>query len=93
MKLYRCYYHPVDRYGAPVPNPSGSLPSVDIEARSQAEAERLAFAKVKAPIAETERLQDEIVVAKPKRKRAASRPKLESLGLTTAAALLERSTQ
>lgn len=87
--MFRCFYHPTDKYGSPVPMPSGNLPSVDIAAADRDEAASVAFARVRAPITETERL-DGVPVPRVPRKRRAPKPKLASLGLVTAASLLTK---
>ena len=90
--MFRCFYHPADRYGNPVPMSSGNLPSVDVPARDRDEAASLAYAKVRAPITETERL-DDIPVPRTPRKRRQVKPKLESHGLLSAASLLTKESQ
>ncbi len=87
--MFRCFYHPADRYGNPVPMPSGDLPSVDVAASSRDEAASLAFARVRAPITETQRL-DDVPLPKAPRKRRAPKPQLQALGLVTAASLLTK---
>lgn len=87
LMVFRCFYHPVDRFGGPVPMPSGCLPSVDVAAVDREEAVSKAFAAVKHPITETQRL-DGVPVPKAPRKPRQRRPKLESLGLVPAASLL-----
>ncbi len=89
QQMFRCFYHPADRYGNPVPMPSGNLPSVDIPAVDRDEAKSIAFAQVRAPITETERL-DGVPVPKAPRKRPKPKPKLAALGLVTAASLLAK---
>lgn len=87
--MFRCYYHPADRYGNPVPMASGNLPSVDLPAVDRDEAKSLAYARVKAPITETERL-DGVPVPRAPRKRSPPKPKLADLGLVSAASLLRK---
>lgn len=89
QQMFRCFYHPADRYGSPVPMPSGNLPSVDIAAVDRDEAASLAFKQLRAPITETERL-DGVPVPKAPRKRALPKPKLADLGLVSAASLLRK---
>ena len=88
-QMFRCFYHPADRYGNPVPMPSGNLPSVDVAAMSRDEAASMAHRAVKAPITETQRL-DDVPVPQTPRARRAPKPKLEGLGLVTAASLLTK---
>jgi hypothetical protein len=88
LRVFRCYYHPADKYGNPVPMPSGNLPSVDIEAVDRDKAKSIAFATVRAPITETERL-DDVTPAKQARKPRQVKPKLADLRLVTAASLLK----
>ena len=54
---YCCHYTPLDRDGYPVPSDSGVQPSLRVQARSAEEARRLAFATVRCPIGEVERLE------------------------------------
>lgn len=89
LLMFRCFYHPTDRFGSPVPMPSGDLPSIDVAAGDIAEAESKAFRAVRAPITETQRL-DGIKPPKPPRARRQSKPKLAALGLVTAASLLAK---
>lgn len=85
--MFRCFYHPTDRFGNPVPMPSGDLPSVDVAAGDREEAASKAFRAVKAPITDTQRL-DGIPVPKPPRKPRQRKPDLAALGIVTAASLL-----
>jgi hypothetical protein len=90
--MFRCFYHPTDRYGNPVPMPSGDLPSVDVCASDREEAASKAFRAVKAPITETQRLDG---VKPPKVPRAQRRRKpqpvdLAALGLRPASSLLPK---
>lgn len=88
-QMFRCFYHPTDRFGNPVPMASGNLPSVDVPAKDRDEAASIAYAKVRAPITETERL-DGVPVPRAPRKPRQVKPKLESLGLVTGASLLTK---
>lgn len=90
--MFRCFYHPTDRYGNPVPMPSGDLPSIDVAASSRDEAESKAFSAVRMPITETQRL-DGVPAPKPPRKRREAKPKaadLAALGLRPASSLLPK---
>lgn len=87
--MFRCFYHPADRYGNPVPMPSGDLPSIDVAAENREVAASNAFRAIKAPIVETQRL-DGVPVPKAPRKTRQRRPKLEALGLVSAASLLPK---
>jgi hypothetical protein len=88
--MFRCYYHPTDRYGCPVPMPSGDLPSTDVAASDREEAAAKAFRAVRAPIVETQRL-DGIEPPKVPRKRRTPKPKsLAELGLVSASSLLSK---
>jgi hypothetical protein len=89
LLMFRCFYHPTDRYGNPVPMPSGDLPSVDVAAGDREEAASKAFRAVKMPITETQRL-DGVPAPKPPRKTRQTKPKLAAIaGLVTAASLLK----
>lgn len=92
MFRFRVLYHPTSAAGVPVSNPSGQTWAKEVDAPSRGEAERAAAKLIGHPhvIVETERM-DDVEVVPLKRKRAARRPKLEALGLVTAAALLARS--
>lgn len=88
--MFRCFYHPTDRFGCPVPMPSGDLPSTDVSACDREEAAAKAFRAVRAPIVETQRLDG---VAPPKaprkpRQRKVTAVDLAALGLKPAASLL-----
>lgn len=90
--MFRCVYHPADKYGNPVPMPSGDLPSIDVAASTREEAASKAFRSVRAPIVETQRL-DGIPVPKPPRAPRQRKPKpadLAALGLRPAASLLAK---
>lgn len=90
--MFRCYYHPTDRYGFPVPMPSGDLPSVDVAAGDREEAAAKAFRAVRAPITETQRL-DGVKPPKPPRAPRQRKPKaadLAALGLVPASSLLRK---
>jgi len=90
--MFRCYYHPADRYGNPVPMPSGNLPSIEVAAGDREEAASKAFRQIRAPIVETERL-DGVPVPKAPRKPRQSKPKavdLAALGLRPASSLLPK---
>jgi hypothetical protein len=92
LLMFRCFYHPTDRYGSPVPMPSGDLPSIDVAASSRDEAESKAFSAVRMPITETQRL-DGIPVPKAPRKprqRKVTAVDLAALGLKPAASLLPK---
>lgn len=90
LLMFECFYHPADKFGNPVPMPSGQLPSVFVAAVDRDEAASKAFRMVHAPITETHRLLD-VPVPKPPRKKRQPKPKLEALGLVTAASLLAKS--
>jgi len=90
--MFRCFYHPTDRYGCPVPMPSGDLPSTDVAASDREEAAAKAFRAVRAPIVETQRL-DGVSPPKPPRKPRQRKPKaidLAALGLRPASSLLSK---
>lgn len=87
--MFRCFYHPTDRYGNPVPMPSGDLPSVDVAAGDREEAASKAFRAVKAPITDTQRL-DGVKPPSAPRKPRQRKPNLAALGLVTAASLLPK---
>jgi hypothetical protein len=88
--MFRCFYHPTDRFGFPVPMPAGDLPSTDVAASDREEAAAKAFRAVRAPIVETQRL-DGVAPPKTPRKRRAPKPKSPAeLGLVTAASLLPK---
>lgn len=89
LRMFRCFYHPADKYGNPVPMASGVLPSVDVPAASRDEAASKAFAQVRAPITETQRMDDMPLPKAPRAKRQV-KPKLAALGLVTAASLLTK---
>lgn len=89
LRMFECRYHPASRSGVPIPNETGNLPSVQIAARSQAEAEKRAFARVGHAIVETLRL-DDIKPPKAPRKPRQHKPNLAALGLVTAASLLKK---
>lgn len=93
MHRYRVMYHPKSKSGMPVSNSGGREWSVEVDAASRDAAEKAAAALIGHPhiVIETQRL-DDVAVAKPKRLPRA-RPKLESLGLITAAELLKRSSK
>lgn len=57
QRSYRCHYTPLDRDGFPVPNESGILPFVQVQAPSAESAQRTAWATVGAPITHVERLE------------------------------------
>ncbi len=86
-RMFRCFYHPADKFGNPVPMASGVLPSVDVPAVSRDEAASKAFAQVRAPITETQRL-DDVPLPRATRAKRQAKPRLASLGLVTAASLL-----
>ncbi len=88
--MFRCFYHPVDRFGSPVPMPSGDLPSIDVAACDREEAISKAHRAVKHPITETQRL-DGVKPPVTPRARRKPKPRLEALGLVTAASLLPKS--
>ena len=56
-RSYRCTYSPLDRDGYPQPNETGVLPAVQVQAHSAEQAQRVAFATVRAPIVQVERLE------------------------------------
>lgn len=87
--MFRCFYHPTDRFGCPVPMSSGNLPSVDVCASDRDEAAAKAYRAVRAPITDTQRL-DDVKPPKAPRKPRQRKPTLESLGLKTAASLLTK---
>lgn len=89
LRMFECRYHPASRAGVPIPNETGNLPSVQIAARTQAEAEKRAQAQVGHTIVETLRL-DGIPPPKPSRKPRQRKPQLASLGLVSAASLLKK---
>lgn len=60
-RRYRCAYTPTDRDRVPLPADSGVLPTVNVHARNAEEARRLAHALIGCPIAEVERLDDEVL--------------------------------
>jgi hypothetical protein len=92
LLMFRCYYHPADRYGNPVPMPSGDLPSVDVAASDREEAASKAHRAVKAPIVETQRLDGVPVPKTPRkpRQRKVTAVDLAALGLKPAASLLPK---
>lgn len=92
LRMFECRYHPASRSGAPIPNETGNLPSVLIAARTQSEAEKRAHAQVGHAIVETLRL-DDLKAPKPPRKPRQRKPVLATLGLVTAASLLERNSK
>lgn len=87
--LFECRYHPSSLAGVPIPNETGNLPSVQIAARTQAEAEKRAHLQVGHAIVETLRL-DGLTPPKPPRKPRQRKPVLAALGLVTAASLLKK---
>lgn len=89
QRLFECRYHPASRAGVPIPNETGNLPSIQIAARTQAEAEKRAYLRVGHAIVETLRL-DSLSPPKPPRKPRQRKPVLASLGLVTAASLLKK---
>lgn len=56
-RSYRCTYSPLDRDGAPALNDTGVLPHLQVQARNAEDAQRVAFAILKAPIVQVERLE------------------------------------
>jgi hypothetical protein len=91
LSRFECTYHPCSRAGAPIPNESGELPCVIVDAVDAKAAAVLAHKQIGFPIVETTRVAEDI--APPKKPRAKRQPKaraadLAALGLTTAAALL-----
>lgn len=56
-RSYRCTYTPLDRDGYPQPNETGVLPTVQVRAHSAEQAQRAAYATVRAPIVQVERLE------------------------------------
>lgn len=90
--MFRCFYHPTDRFGNPVPMPSGDLPSVDVAAGDREEAASKAHRAVKAPIVETQRM-DGVPVPKTPRTARQRKPKpaeLAALGVRPASTLLAK---
>ena len=92
QRWFECRYHPASLSGVPIPNETGNLPSIQIAARTQAEAEKRAHAQVGHAIVETIRL-DDLKPPKPPRKPRQRKSVLASLGLVTAASLLERNSK
>lgn len=92
LLMFRCFYHPTDRFGNPVPMPSGDLPSIDVAAADREEAASRAHRAVKAPITETQRM-DGVPVPKTPRARRQRKPTavdLAALGLRPAASLVPK---
>ena len=89
MRMYEVRCHPCSKAGVPVPNETGnSIRTEIIAAPTQAEAEKRAAARNRGWIVvETLRLDDVKPPAPPRKKRQ-PKPRLESLGLVTAASLL-----
>jgi hypothetical protein len=55
-RSYRCHYHPQDRDGWPLPNESGVLPFVQLQATSAEDAQRKAHHTTGCAIAEVMRI-------------------------------------
>lgn len=91
LLMFRCVYHPADKFGNPVPMPSGNLPSIDVAASTRDEAESKAFRAVRAPIVETQRLDGEKPPKAPRksRQRKVRIADFAALGIVSAASLLK----
>jgi hypothetical protein len=87
MDRFECFFHPRSRAGVPIPNESGELPSVIVDAADSKAAAAAAKKQVGHPITETVRIAEDVAAPpksrKPRAKKQAALD-LAALGVTTA---------